>query len=93
MTRRTGPTQTHLRVNRHLAPVLTAVMMRDISEAKKIREMMIQTEKMISVGGIAAGIAHEINNPLGIVLQAAQNMTILLDSDGHVVRIVKVVRM
>lgn len=50
------------------------VMMRDISEAKKIREMMIQTEKMISVGGIAAGIAHEINNPLGIVLQAAQNL-------------------
>jgi len=49
-------------------------MMRDISEAKKIREMMIQTEKMISVGGIAAGIAHEINNPLGIVLQAAQNL-------------------
>jgi len=26
------------------------------------------------VGGIAAGIAHEINNPLGIVLQAAQNL-------------------
>jgi signal transduction histidine kinase len=35
----------------------------------------VQTEKMISVGGIAAGIAHEINNPLGIVLQAAQNLT------------------
>ncbi|OIN99144.1 MAG: hypothetical protein AUJ49_11690 [Desulfovibrionaceae bacterium CG1_02_65_16] len=49
-------------------------MMRDVSEAKKIREMMVQTEKMISVGGIAAGIAHEINNPLGIVLQAAQNL-------------------
>jgi len=39
-----------------------------------MQEMMIQTEKMISVGGIAAGIAHEINNPLGIVLQAAQNL-------------------
>jgi C4-dicarboxylate-specific signal transduction histidine kinase len=41
---------------------------------KKIQEMMIQTEKMISVGGIAAGIAHEINNPLGIIMQAAQNL-------------------
>jgi len=49
-------------------------LVRDITEIKKMQEMMIQTEKMISVGGIAAGIAHEINNPLGIVLQAAQNL-------------------
>jgi len=49
-------------------------MIRDVTEMKKMQEMMIQTEKMISVGGIAAGIAHEINNPLGIVLQAAQNL-------------------
>lgn len=49
-------------------------LLRDITEIKKMQEMMIQTEKMISVGGIAAGIAHEINNPLGIVLQAAQNL-------------------
>ncbi|HWR04098.1 MAG TPA: PAS domain S-box protein [Humidesulfovibrio sp.] len=49
-------------------------LVRDVTEMKKMQEMMIQTEKMISVGGIAAGIAHEINNPLGIVLQAAQNL-------------------
>jgi PAS domain S-box-containing protein len=48
----------------------------DITESKKMQEMMVQTEKMMSVGGIAAGIAHEINNPLGIVLQAAQNLTL-----------------
>ncbi|BAH75977.1 sensor histidine kinase [Solidesulfovibrio magneticus] len=49
-------------------------VLRDITELHKAHEMMIQTEKMISIGGIAAGIAHEINNPLGIVLQAAQNI-------------------
>ena len=49
-------------------------ILRDVTETKKMQEMMVQTEKMISVGGIAAGIAHEINNPLGIVLQAAQNL-------------------
>ncbi len=48
----------------------------DITEQKKIQEMMIQTEKMMSVGGIAAGIAHEINNPLGVILQTAQNLAL-----------------
>jgi len=53
----------------------------DITEYKKMQEMMIQTEKMISVGGIAAGIAHEINNPLGIVLQASQNLALRMQPD------------
>ncbi len=47
---------------------------RDVSDIKRMQEVMVQTEKMISVGGIAAGIAHEINNPLGIVLQGAQTL-------------------
>nr|WP_051307073.1 PAS domain S-box protein [Desulfomicrobium escambiense] len=45
---------------------------RNVTELKKMQEMMIQTEKMVSIGGIAAGIAHEINNPLGIIMQSAQ---------------------
>jgi PAS domain S-box-containing protein len=45
----------------------------DVSKRIKIEEMMVQTEKMMSVGGLAAGMAHEINNPLGIILQSIQN--------------------
>ena len=52
--------------------ILTVI--RDITETKKMQEVMVQSEKMVSVGGIAAGIAHEINNPLGIILQAVQNL-------------------
>ncbi len=45
----------------------------DVTERVHIEEMMIQTEKMMSVGGLAAGMAHEINNPLAIILQGIQN--------------------
>ncbi len=45
---------------------------RDMAEFRKMQELMIQAEKMISVGSITAGVAHEINNPLGIIVQAAQ---------------------
>jgi len=46
----------------------------DVTARVKIEEMMVQTEKMMSVGGLAAGMAHEINNPLGGILQACQNI-------------------
>ncbi len=45
----------------------------DVTERVHIEEMMIQTEKMMSVGGLAAGMAHEINNPLSGILQGIQN--------------------
>ncbi|OEU70940.1 MAG: hypothetical protein BA863_15205 [Desulfovibrio sp. S3730MH75] len=46
----------------------------DITEKKKFEEAIVQTEKMISVGGLAAGMAHEVNNPLAGILQGAQNL-------------------
>ena len=36
-------------------------------ELKKAHELLLQNEKMALVGQIAAGIAHEINNPLGFI--------------------------
>ncbi|MCK5349680.1 MAG: GAF domain-containing protein, partial [Desulfobacula sp.] len=47
------------------------IRMDDITDQVRLEEMMIQSEKMLSIGGLAAGMAHEINNPLaGILIYA-----------------------
>ncbi len=48
-------------------------LIEDVTERTKTQEILIQSEKMITVAGLAAGMAHEINNPLGIIMQNAEN--------------------
>ena len=50
------------------------IRVEDVTDKVRMEEMMVQTEKMMSVGGLAAGMAHEINNPLGAILQGVQNL-------------------
>lgn len=47
-------------------------LIKDIEKQQRLREQMAQTEKLASIGELSAGIAHEINNPLGVILGYTQ---------------------
>ncbi|MDC0714590.1 PAS domain S-box protein [Stigmatella sp. ncwal1] len=44
------------------------VIARDITERKRMQAQLLQTDRMALVGTLAAGVGHEINNPLSYVL-------------------------
>jgi len=49
-------------------PVGSVAIIRDVSEEMEMEQRMYNTEKLASIGTLAAGVAHEINNPLAVIL-------------------------
>jgi two-component system NtrC family sensor kinase len=54
---------------------------RDITERKQLQAQLMQAGKMAAIGELAAGVAHEINNPVGIISGAAEQLEFLLNHD------------
>ncbi|MCP3136988.1 ATP-binding protein [Pyxidicoccus xibeiensis] len=44
------------------------VMVRDVTERKRAQSQLLQTDRMVLAGTLAAGVGHEINNPLTYVM-------------------------
>ena len=64
-----------------------------ITEAKRKQEQLLQNEKLASIGLLAGGVAHEINNPLGGILVFSQMMLKEMPkTDRHYEDVVEIVR-
>ncbi len=51
------------------------ILEEEVLERKRLESVMVQSEKMAAVGQLAGGVAHEINNPLAVILGFAQSIT------------------
>ena len=52
--------------------IQSSSVIHDITERKKMEEQLLISEKMTTIAGLAAGVAHEINTPLSGILQSIQ---------------------
>ena len=65
-----------------------AVIARDITSEKQLESRMSETEKLAGIGQLAAGIAHQLNTPLGAIMLSAQMLeeTVRNEDDSEDIR-------
>jgi PAS domain S-box-containing protein len=47
---------------------LVIIVLRDITARRELEDRLAQTERLAAIGALAAGVAHEIDNPLAVVM-------------------------
>ena len=74
-----GFTTTAVRAEEGAAPSVTAIL-QDISDARRLEELRLRTERLEAVAEISASLAHEIKNPLASIRSAVTQLSRLAPS-------------
>jgi len=59
------------------------LLLKDISDYQSLEQQLLSSEKLAAVGRLAAGLAHELGNPLGIINSCATHMVKKTDADSQ----------
>jgi PAS domain S-box-containing protein len=62
-------------------PVDTVILVEDITDFERLEEELLHNERLASIGRLAAGVAHEIGNPVTGIACLAQNLEYETDPD------------
>jgi two-component system cell cycle sensor histidine kinase/response regulator CckA len=72
-------------------PALARIVLRDITEKKKMEEKLLQVQKIDSIGNLAGGIAHDFNNILTAILGSASIMKRKVKDDARWLKYVELI--
>ncbi len=79
----------HIVVNASIAPLLDKdgarlgrlVLLDDVTQRARLEDQLVQTEKLTSLGLLAAGVAHEVNTPLAVISNYIQMLAKQIPAD------------
>jgi PAS domain S-box-containing protein len=78
--RQTEESNAQLRSQEEMLRQALKALRKSHEEQKATQLQLIQSAKLESVGRLAAGVAHEVKNPLAIILMAAENLSAAIEA-------------